>query len=191
MEPSSLNDPLSVSALMAGFPAPWAIAGGWAIDLFLGRESRPHADVDVAVFRADQAALRAHLPGWSFRKAVGGALVEWPDDERLELPVHEIHAHSPSGESLEFLLNERAGDEWLFRRDARIRCPAGRVIMRDSAGIQYLCPAVVLLYKAKAPRPADEQDFEAVRAALPAAQREWLRAALATAHPHHPWLEGL
>jgi hypothetical protein len=47
---------------------------------------------------------------------------------------------------------------------------------------------VVLLYKAKAPRPADEQDFEAVRAALPAAQREWLRAALATVHPDHPWL---
>jgi hypothetical protein len=191
MEPSPLTDPAAVAALMAGFPAPWCMAGGWAIDLFLGRETRPHPDVDVAVFRADQAALRAHLPDWLFRKAVGGALVEWPEGERLELPVHEVHARSPSGASLEFLLNERAGDDWVFRRDARIRCPADRVIARDAAGVPYLCPAVVLLYKAKAPRPADEQDFDSVRAALPAAQREWLRDALAAAHPDHAWLDRL
>ena len=191
MEPSPPTDPAAVAALMAGCPVPWCIAGGWALDLFLGRRTRPHADVDVATFRADQAALRAHLPGWSFRKAVGGALVEWPEGERLELPVHEIHALSPSGEPLEFLLNERNGDEWVFRRDARIRCRADRVIVRDAGTIPYLCPAVALLYKSKAPRPADEQDFEAVRAELPADQREWLRAALATVHPDHPWIRRL
>jgi len=186
MESSPPPDPAAVAALMAACPVPWCVAGGWAIDLFLGRETRPHADVDVAVFRADQDALRSHLPGWSFRKAVGGALVEWGEDERLELPVHEIHARSPTGEPLEILLNERADDDWVFRRDARIRCPADRVIARGEAGIPYLCPAVVLLYKAKAPRPADERDFETVRAVLPATQREWLRVALATVHPDHP-----
>ncbi len=188
MNESAPTDPAAVAALMAGFPVPWAIAGGWAIDLFLGRETRPHADVDVALFRADQAAPRAHLPGWSFRKVSGGAFAEWEDGEWLSAPLHEIHARSPSGETLEFLLNERDGGDWVFRRDARVRCRADRVIVMSEMGIPHLCPAVVLLYKAKAPRPADEQDFEAVRAALSAAQREWLRAALATVHPDHPWM---
>ena len=35
-------------------PAPWFIAGGWAIDLFLGRKTREHADVDFALSRLDQ-----------------------------------------------------------------------------------------------------------------------------------------
>jgi hypothetical protein len=188
MDRSSSTDPADVAALLDGCPVPWAIAGGWAIDLFLGRRTRPHADVDVALFRADQDALRRHLAGWTFQKAVGGALVEWAEGERLDLPVHEIHARSPAGEPLEFLLNERVGDDWVYRRDARVRCPADRVIMRSAEGIPHLCPAVALLYKAKAPRPADEQDFEAVREALPAAQRRWLRDALSTAHPDHPWL---
>ena len=29
----------------------WWVAGGWALDLFLGRMTRPHHDVDVAILR--------------------------------------------------------------------------------------------------------------------------------------------
>jgi hypothetical protein len=36
-------------AVMNDFGAPWGIAGGWALDIFLGVESRPHADVDVSI----------------------------------------------------------------------------------------------------------------------------------------------
>jgi hypothetical protein len=50
-----------VAALMHGFNAPWGIAGGWALDLFVGRESRAHADIDVALLRRDQQRLRALL----------------------------------------------------------------------------------------------------------------------------------
>jgi hypothetical protein len=51
-----------------------------------------------------------------------------------------------------------------------------------------LRPAIVLLYKAKAPRPVDEQDFQIVRSALGATERAWLRAALEVCHPDHAWL---
>ncbi|HEV2736058.1 MAG TPA: hypothetical protein VGV85_14520, partial [Longimicrobiaceae bacterium] len=50
----------AVAAAMRGFGAPWCVAGGWALDLFLGRATRPHADVDLALFRDDQARLREH-----------------------------------------------------------------------------------------------------------------------------------
>jgi len=35
------------------------------------------------------------------------------------------------------------------------------------------------------------QDFDTVLPSLDAAQRAWLRAAIAVVHPGHPWLERL
>jgi hypothetical protein len=183
----------AAAAAMRGFGAPWCVAGGWALDLFLGRLTRPHADVDLALFRDDQARLREHLAGWSFRKVAGGRVVDWPAGERLLPPVHEVYASQPGGSppELELLLNERQGEEWVFRRDARVRCPADRVVVEGAAGLPVLCPAVVLLYKAKHLRPQDERDFAAVRDGLGRARRRWLRAALEQVHPGHPWLARL
>ena len=53
---------------MRDFGRPWCVAGGWALDLFIGEQSRPHSDIDIALFREDQAALRVALDGWSFAK---------------------------------------------------------------------------------------------------------------------------
>ena len=53
-----------VADVFGGYARPWFIAGGWASDLFLGRVTREHEDVDVAVLRPDQFALREHLRAW-------------------------------------------------------------------------------------------------------------------------------
>ena len=172
--------------------APWAIAGGWAIDLALGRVTRPHADVDVAVLRRDQLALRAALPGWRFQFARSGALVDWPAEQWLEHPVHEVHARSPDGTArVELLLDECEGIEWVYRRDAAVRMPIGRAFRPGPDGIRLLAPEIVLLYKSKAPRPADEHDFGVARPLLDAEGRAWLRAAILRAAPAHPWAASL
>ena len=43
---------------------PWAVAGGWAIDLVLGHETREHADLDLAIWPrpTDEADFCAALP---------------------------------------------------------------------------------------------------------------------------------
>lgn len=176
-----------VAALMRGFPAPWCIAGGWALDLFLGRVTRPHADVDLALFREDQTALQRHFVDWEFRKAVEGELVDWPADEWLSLPIHEIHARRTHGEpsALEFLLNERDGNEWVFRRDPAVRLPVDRLILRSDAGLPILCPEVVLLYKSRNPRETDVRDLKAGYAALSRERQQWLDAQLALVSPRH------
>ena len=181
----------AVTEALHGLDVPWCIAGGWAIDLFLGRRTREHGDLDLAIFRDGQARLRGHLAGWSFRVARHGVLVEWGEGEWLAAPYHEIHARSPAGLAAEFLLNERAGDEWVFRRDPAVRCPAAEWIERSPGGLPVLSPAIVLLYKAKAPRASDLLDFHAVRAQLSPERRAWLRAALQRVHPGHPWLRAL
>ncbi|MGD6844537.1 nucleotidyltransferase domain-containing protein [Bacillus infantis] len=51
---------------MAGFEKPWFVAGGWAIDLFIGKQTRPHADLEIGIFREDQQALKSYLEDWEF-----------------------------------------------------------------------------------------------------------------------------
>ena len=76
----------TILRLMNDFPAPWCVTGGWAIDLFVGRQTRAHGIVEVAIFRDDQDRLRQHLPGWTFdqvvnrRQALDGARWRWLRD---------------------------------------------------------------------------------------------------------------
>src|SRR2546425_13200694 len=77
---------LEVARLMRGFPRPWYIAEEWAIDLFLGRETRKHDDIDVAIFRNDQAELRTHLASLAFEKVVDGQRLPRADVAWLDLP---------------------------------------------------------------------------------------------------------
>jgi hypothetical protein len=174
--------------------APWAIAGGWALDLGLGLTTRPHADVDVALFRDDQAELRRALPAWTFHAAVNGSLVPWEEGVRIEPPVHEIHARpagSPIGPSLEFLLNERVGGEWVYRRDHGVRRRLARAFRVIDQGLTVLAPELVLLFKSRAPRAVDEADFAASHRRLDPEARAWLRAAIERGSPSHPWAAAL
>src|SRR5215203_5197794 len=111
---------------MRDFGGPWGFAGGWAIDLFLGFETRTHADVDVAILREDQAQLHRVLGGARIEKVIAHTLVEWSPGDTLLLPAHEIHATWPDGAHLEFLLNEQRESDWAFRRDDGVRLPIQR-----------------------------------------------------------------
>jgi hypothetical protein len=179
--------------LLTAHEIPWAVAGGWALDLFLGRLTREHADLDVAIWRADQHRLRAALtPHWIPEVVDNGVLRPWSSDEWLSLHIHEIHARPASrdGASLELLLNERDDTAWIFRRDVGVRRALHRAILvRDS--IRFLAPEIVLLYKSKAPRPTDEADFNVVLPALTTERREWLRLAIARSRADHPWVSKL
>ena len=58
-------------------------------------------------------------------------------------------------------------------------------------GLPYLRPEVVLLYKAKQPRAADERDAAAAIPLLSRHERTWLAEAIARDTPTHPWLSRL
>jgi len=178
---------------MRNFKPNWFIAGGWAIDLYLGKETRHHEDVEIAVFRQDQIALQNYLDGWVLKKASSGTLSEWSRGERLELPIHEIHCFNETVESqfLEVLLNETDGDEWLYRRNVKITKPLSKLFLTSDLGMKFLRPEVVLLYKSKNPRSKDEQDFEAVAEYPDVEGKEWLKRALAVCYSEHQWLQRL
>lgn len=186
------RDVRAVAALLEAFDRPWFVAGGWAIDPYLGERTRPHEDVEVAVFRNDQRALRSHLDGWSFETVVDGQRRPWADGEYLELPVHELYARNPDSggrpAELEVLLNERADGELVFRREPSVTRALSKFGVETSDGIPFLAPEVVSLYKLPQFEDHDRRDFERCRPALDGEWRRWLRRAVRTVDPDHPWL---
>lgn len=178
---------------MRDFKPSWFVAGGWAIDLFLGKETRPHQDIEVAIFRKDQIALHDYFEGWLLQKIVNGEQVIWHRDERLTLPTHELHCFNKTAQppQIEILLNESNETDWLYRRNQKIRLSLAKVCLESSAGVKFLCPEVVLLYKSKNPRAKDEQDFQAVVKYLDAEQKEWLKDAIKVCNSEHRWIRSL
>lgn len=177
MKFATLHSQLEV---LKSFRRPWFVAGGWAIDLFLGCETREHQDIDIAIFREDQFELQRHFSGWRWEKVVNGTSVGWDSDQWLELPVHEVRATSDERQ-LEFLFNERRGDLWLYRRDQTI----GRSISRFRAGVALpiFPPEVVLLYKSNSPTETDLVDFHKAWPRLKSEARQWLAEAMVKVRP--------
>ena len=183
----------ALAAEMAGFERPWHIASGWAIDLFLGAANRVHHDIDVQIARDDQLTLRAHLEarGWTFVTPYAGRLERWPPDMRLEGERHQAHAHR--GEAfIDCLLSDIRGGVWHYRRQPEVVRLLARAERRTAAGVPYLAPELVLLFKSKNtgrhPRAQDQADFERAYPRLEPEARAWLRWALTAADPGHPWI---
>jgi hypothetical protein len=200
--PETFAEPLRVAALMSGYDNPWFVAGGWAIDLFLGRIRRRHKDLDFTIFRRDQLALQEHLAGFELKKLAGpdgGEYIDpWQQGEFLELPIHQVWIEmGPDGwPTLEALLSETEGEEWWWRKNPQIRRPLSRLGRTSPIGVPYLSPEVVLLYKSRHmlddnPPPNDQIDFEDTVDLLDPEGRAWLRDTLETWFPGHPWLERL
>ena len=179
-----------VGALLGRLRCGWYVCGGWAIDLFLGRVTRAHKDVDVAVARRDQSEVQDYLRrrGWGLETAVGGVLTPWGAGERLELPVHAVWCRNGAHEPpfFEVLLNEIDGELFRFRRDPALTLPRARMSFVSETGLPVLAPEIVLLYKSSSPGEHAE-DFRHAAPALAAESRAWLKGALERVAPRHPW----
>lgn len=185
--------PVEMAAKLAGLNIPWWIAGGWALDLFLGRQTRPHADIDVEVPRDFLPSLALHLGSWELHCAAGDRLWLWDCDEPVPGEVNSLWCReNASGPwRLQVMLAAVRRGRWTYRRDRMISRPLDTVGLETADGIPYLAPGIQLLYKAKDPRDKDEADFDAVAGKLNEFQRSWLIAALDEVSPGHPWRERL
>lgn len=189
--------PQDVATFFASLTVPWWISGGWAIDLFLGRQTRPHVDIDVQVLREHQHEIRSRFEGWDIQAAASTPsewpFYEWKIGHLLRPETHDIWCR-PSETTpwaIQLMIADTSSDRWLFRRDPEITRPLSSIGRATSEGIPYLSPDIQLLYKAKGKRPKDDQDFLQALPHLDQASRSWLQHALALTHPHHPWLERL
>lgn len=178
---------------MRNFKPTWFVAGGWAVDLYLGKVTRPHSDIEIAIFRKDQLALQTYLKGWLLRKVAHGELSPWHRDEFLKPPTHEVHCFNEGSDprQIEVLLNEADDKEWIYRRNVKVTRPLSKCQLVSKECVKFLCPEIVLLYKSKNPSAKDEQDFTGIIKYLDAEQRGWLKDSIAICDDRHHWLQRL
>ena len=213
-ETNHVPEPIApIAELMSAFRAPWALCGGWAIDAWLGRQTRDHDDVDLSVFADDQRVLFDHLAGWHLEAHdLKDTHQPW-DGRHLDLPNHITarlrddgattpgRLETPAKHSLDIQLGDRSGDDWILSRRPRISLPLRNGIQASPWGLPTVVPEVLLFFKATAyfgieeqmtgGRFQDEPDFLALLPHLTEEQRHWLREAISVVHPDHPWLSQL
>lgn len=162
-EPASVTE---VATLFSPLRQPWWIAGGYAVELAVGRAFRSHADIDVLLLHEDQLAAQHALAGWEWWAAdPPGTLRPWSAGEILPPGVHDIWCR-PGPDApwrVQLMLDEARDGHWVSRRDPRVRRPLDTLGATTPEGVPFLAPEVQLHYKAKARRPKDEEDFTADR----------------------------
>lgn len=135
--------------------------------------------------------IRAALA--DFEVEVVGSGRRWPLDSAAFDVMMQTWVREPGHGvyRLDIFREPHDGDTWICRRDESIRLPYDQIIVTSPAGIPYLVPEIVLLFKAKHDRPKDQADFSGVLPLLNPARRAWLATALARVHPGHPWISEL
>jgi hypothetical protein len=141
---SSCWDPSDVARHLAGVAVPRCVAAGWALDLFGGRQTREHGDIEVAIPAASFPVLRDRFPRYVFDGAGGGRIWEDATPDVLAA-THQTWLRDPAtGNYLLDVFREPHGDTWICGRDETIRLPYSEIIHHTDDGIPYLAPELVL-----------------------------------------------
>lgn len=183
--------PTQLSPKLEHADATWYVLAGWALDLFQGRQTREHEDLEIGVPAHEFGAVRGALA--ELELFVVGDGRAWPLGEAVLSAHRQTWAREPESGlwRVDVIREPWDGDVWVCRLDTRIRVPGDDLVARTREGIPYIRPEIALLFKAKAVRAKDEADFTAVLPLLGDEQRRWLVDALVLVHPGHRWLPAL
>lgn len=180
---STIWDPLELAAvqeILRKAEFDWWIAGGFAVELFVGRSFRSHEDLDLFMLHRDHLKIRKHFPGWEIWEARQGKLSLWHENEALDASCHTLWLREKGTSSwkLEIMLDESHEEEWVSRRCKKVRLPLSELKPQS-----HVLPAMIqLYYKAKNPRPKDRKDWEMAWPLLSEEEKTWLKWAITTAY---------
>ena len=183
--------PSELARRLAGVDARWYVIAGWALDLFLGRATREHEDLEIGISADDFGVIRETLA--EFELLVVGQGHAVPLTEQTLAAHRQTWVREPATGAwrLDVIREPWDGDTWIYERDPRITRTAPELVAKTADGIPYMQPEVVLLFKSNATRRKDEDDFAAVLPRLDEPRRSWLVDALELARPGHTWIEAL
>ena len=126
--------PSEVADVLAGTEAPWAVAGGWAIDLHLGRQTREHGDIEVAIPNGLFADFRRELTHFDLYEASDGGVRRLGPDELPQ--AHQVWTLDRSVRRwrMDTFLEPGDTQTWISHRDERIHLPLAEVVRRNRDG---------------------------------------------------------
>lgn len=197
----------------------WCFCGGWALDLFMGEETRPHKDLDIMIFSEDlkKSVQFMREKGWRVeaptRQGFLPVDVENYDDFEYDnlwcmnenYPMDYLKVDEQGScifyqydreiqenvDFIEILLNIHEDGSFVYRRNPAIRLNVEKAFY-EHEGLPFLAPEIVLLYKSKYLSEDNQSDFEVVSSKMTSDQRVWLMDALVLEYgSDHPWVEAL
>lgn len=179
-------------SVMKNFKKPWFIAGGWAIDIALGKVTREHHDLDICIFREDTEDVIRYFRDWDIKVAVPGEhrLVDYEQLSDLSLPRYCLHLFRDK-DFIEILLTERREDKVLFRKNENITMHMNDFARKDRAERPYVNPVWQILFKSLHPREKDTEDFCNYLTVMNDQQKLWLTSGIRMMKPNSAWLEKL
>ncbi|WP_179862773.1 nucleotidyltransferase domain-containing protein [Bacillus pseudomycoides] len=177
---------------MSNFKYPWFIAGGWSIDLGIGKITREHEDIDICIFRENAQEVLNYFNDWDSYVAIPGEgrLEPCLTINDLKLPRYGLHLHK-GRDFIEILLTDRNEDKILFRKNPSISMNCNQFVREDILGRKFVAPEWQLLFKAKEGRIKDEEDFKSYLPFMDKEQKLWLSSALKEQIPSSSWIEKL
>ncbi len=195
----------------------YAFCGGHALDIHLGESIRPHGDIDISAYWEERNYIIEYMKSrdWVIYEPLGNGLVHLITDVADQKVVKrnifcvkdscpffhvslvedgfyrcEIdHVEQHKLDYIEFLFNRCVDNEFIYSRNEKIRLDMGKAIL-TKAGISYLSPELVLLYKSTdLSREVNRHDFKVMLQHLSFESRIWLLNALSVAFPNgHEWI---
>ncbi len=195
----------------------YAFCGGWAIDLFIGEETRKHGDIDILAYWPERNTIIQYMQSLGFHvyEMLGNGKAHQITDIRDQIKskrnifcctqdcelvrllatdktdVYFIdfkHIGQTKLNFIEFLFNDKDDTALLYARNHAIKLAlTDAVLYKDH--LPYLAPEMCLLYKSTdTEREGYQSDYENAVANMNQRQRRWLNDALAIMYPQgHKW----
>jgi Aminoglycoside-2''-adenylyltransferase len=182
--------PAKIKDILADTTFPWYVAGGWALDLWHGRRTRDHDDVEIAVPRVYAGLVREALVADGFRihVAIDGQTQPLGPRDTVPTAARQLRIGDGASWLADIFLEPGNGIIWESHRYPTLRAPLADVAVPTTDGIPYQVPELVLLYKAKYNRPKDAWDLEYFAPLLDRPGLRRLVGWLTRFHPTHDWL---
>ena len=198
----------------------YAICGGHAIDLFVGRKTRPHKDLDVAAYWEDRDKLIQYMldDGWDVYEPCGkphlhkinnvnnqmriqdniwctklsNKTYKFTEQEKDMYAVKYDECEQTKLDYIEFLFKTIKDGDFLYKRNHDIKLRLEKAILTAN-DIPILAPEMVLLYKSTAANETEYQmDFDNTLSELSKEQKAWLKNSLSIMFPDgHKWLDAI
>ncbi|GGP11977.1 short-chain dehydrogenase [Oceanobacillus neutriphilus] len=190
--------PLSIQEiryLMKNISIPWWIAGGWALDLHYGKQTREHEDMDILIRKIDLPLLKKHLgESYELFLANNGSLSKLIDSKSINIQSGSIWVKMKHEITwlFEIMLMDTENNEWIYKRDNKIKRPLSEIEAITEDGIPYIKPEIQLLYKggSSVVRQKDNNDLERMLPILKKDEMKWLYHTLSQQfNGEHPWLQ--
>lgn len=171
----------------------WYVVGGWALDLWHGDQTRDHEDLEFAILPESVQEFREILGELDFFTVHSGIIKHLAPTKSPPPHISQLWGldRGSTRWRVDMMLERGTPSTWVCKRDASIHAPRSEAIRTSNAGIPYLAPAAVLLFKAKYLRDKDEADFRRALPRLDPTEKATLRHWLDLAHPNHQWLAAL